>query len=1083
MSSRLAGRGCRVICAIYAVSAVCAFAAAADAALVVVPAAQTSGEGNSNNGFPFNCAAHGHPSMRYQQVYLAAEVGTGAIDTIAFRADAGAGTTFGPASIPGVTIRLSSTTAAPDSLSATFAANVGADVITVYAGTLTLQSAASGGPPRGFDIVIPLQSSFSFNAGGGANLLLDITVPTCVTTTQFDAQSVTGDSVSRAVAGGSSSATATIVDSFGLVTQFAFSECVDGIIQSGEGCDDGNTTDGDGCSSSCQVEPCWACGGEPSVCEQKLAITTVDGSAGTVGAYSAVAVGSDGLPIVAYLDDSAGALKFVHCTSPSCATSDPPVTVASGGDVSDIDMAIGSDGLPVISYVRDATLNVHVAHCSNAACTASTNTIVDSGGVARFTAIAVGGDGLALVAYHDNSAQDLKVAHCNNLLCTSATLSTLDTAGNEGQHPEMTTGPDGFGVISYESGALLALKVARCLNASCSSATITTVDATSIAGDHSSIQLGTDGFPLISYRDGGNNDLRAAHCTDASCSTRTISTLDTSNVGSQTSIGIGGDGRGVIAYRDIGNADLKIARCANAACTSAALRTIDSAGDVGQFVSLAMVSGAQAVISYQDVSNGNLKVASCGAVMGDGDVAPGEECDDGNTASGDGCSGNGQIETCWTCSGEPSICAPASSGSSCPQDSLFCNGIETCNGSGSCVSLSDPCSGGSECNTTCNETTDTCFDANGTPCGDEPNICTVDTCDGAGNCVHTPGNAGALCRGELFQCDVTEHCDGVNAACPPDVIEGAGSACGDATDDACTDPDTCDMVGTCQPNHAAGGTSCPNDGNPCTSDQCDGGGSCVHPAGNAGVLCRADAGQCDVAEQCDGVNPSCPADGFQPNGTSCTDGSVCTQTDQCNGSGSCVGANPLNCDDGNACTANDCDPVDGCENPPALASNCKSAAKAILILKQNGGAGDKQLFKWVNGDILTLADLADPTTSTAYGICMYEGPTNEELEFISVPPGAPNWRASGTNGYKYKELNGTNSGITKMLFRGNDTAGKSKALVKGKGDNLPDPTLGDMQTPVTVQVINPDTGACVEAVFDSGDVKKNTSTLFKAKAQ
>jgi len=32
------------------------------------------------------------------------------------------------------------------------------------------------------------------------------------------------------------------------------------------GCADGNTTDGDGCDALCQIEPCWSCGGAPSVC-------------------------------------------------------------------------------------------------------------------------------------------------------------------------------------------------------------------------------------------------------------------------------------------------------------------------------------------------------------------------------------------------------------------------------------------------------------------------------------------------------------------------------------------------------------------------------------------------------------------------------------------------------------------------------------------------------------------------------------------------------------------------------------------------------------------------------------------------
>lgn len=161
---------------------------------------------------------------------------------------------------------------------------------------------------------------------------------------------------------------------------------------------------------------------------------------------------------------------------------------------------------------------------------------------------------------------------------------------------------------------------------------------------------------------------------------------------------------------------------------------------------------------------------------------------------------------------------------------------------------------------------------------------------------------------------------------------------------------------------------------------------------------------------------------------------------------------------------------------PTPAITCKTAAKAILILKQNGGSGDKQLFKWVNGDALSqMTDLADPTDTTEYAVCLYKGSNDEELESFSVPAGAPNWSAIGDKGYKYKELTATNGGLTKLLLKGSLTAGKSTVVVKGKGTNLPDPTLANMQLPVTAQVINPDTGVCVEAVFHTQDVKKNIS--------
>lgn len=44
--------------------------------------------------------------------------------------------------------------------------------------------------------------------------------------------------------------------------------CGDGVIEGSEGCDDGNTSDGDGCSAECSVEPGWVCTGEPSDCAE-----------------------------------------------------------------------------------------------------------------------------------------------------------------------------------------------------------------------------------------------------------------------------------------------------------------------------------------------------------------------------------------------------------------------------------------------------------------------------------------------------------------------------------------------------------------------------------------------------------------------------------------------------------------------------------------------------------------------------------------------------------------------------------------------------------------------------------------------
>lgn len=42
--------------------------------------------------------------------------------------------------------------------------------------------------------------------------------------------------------------------------------CGDGKVKASEACDDGNHTDGDGCSQSCTIESGYACAGNPSAC-------------------------------------------------------------------------------------------------------------------------------------------------------------------------------------------------------------------------------------------------------------------------------------------------------------------------------------------------------------------------------------------------------------------------------------------------------------------------------------------------------------------------------------------------------------------------------------------------------------------------------------------------------------------------------------------------------------------------------------------------------------------------------------------------------------------------------------------------
>jgi hypothetical protein len=201
--------------------------APASAAVVVVPSANTSVEGNSNNGFPFSLGNFGLTAQRWQQVYAASQFGNNAgnITQIRFRPDAAAGSPFSM-TLPNVQINFSVTPAAPGALSLTYANNIGGPQTTVYSGALSLSSAFTGpaAGPKDFDIVINLQTPFFYNPALG-NLLIEVKNFADGTTNQFDAQ--IGSGVASRVYNldnNPNAVTGTTADNSALVTKFVFAD-------------------------------------------------------------------------------------------------------------------------------------------------------------------------------------------------------------------------------------------------------------------------------------------------------------------------------------------------------------------------------------------------------------------------------------------------------------------------------------------------------------------------------------------------------------------------------------------------------------------------------------------------------------------------------------------------------------------------------------------------------------------------------------------------------------------------------------------------------------------------------------------
>ncbi|MFQ5526389.1 MAG: hypothetical protein ACE5GX_09030 [Thermoanaerobaculia bacterium] len=339
--------------------------------------------------------------------------------------------------------------------------------------------------------------------------------------------------------------------------------------------------------------------GSASFTPQAKTINTPD-SAGRVGFDSSVAVGSDGLPLISYIDFTvAGQLKVAHCDDLRCSSATRTSVDDASGPTS---LTIGADGLGLISYHSGGQLKV--AHCTDLSCTSATLSVLDTGNVGSRSSITIGVDGKGLISYYDlGSGGHLKVAHCNNIACTSAGLTTLDAGGAVGTRSSIAIGTDGLGLISYQdsSGGLPGngkLKVAHCNNIACTSATLSILDTPELMRGNS-LTIGSDGLGLIAYAGGpifGPEPLKVAHCNDVACTSAGLTTLN-ALTSDAISISMGSDALGLILYMN--GSILRVAHCNNVACTSVAHEDIanDSWGVTGR-ASVATGSDGLPIITY-----------------------------------------------------------------------------------------------------------------------------------------------------------------------------------------------------------------------------------------------------------------------------------------------------------------------------------------------------------------------------------------------------------------------------------------------------------------------------------------------------
>jgi FG-GAP repeat protein len=180
--------------------------------------------------------------------------------------------------------------------------------------------------------------------------------------------------------------------------------------------------------------------------------------------------------------------------------------------------------------------------------------------------------------------------------------------------------------------------------------------------------------------------------------------------------------------------------------------------------------------------------------------------------------------------------------------------------------------------------------------------------------------------------------------------------------------------------------------------------------------------------------------------------------------------------------------------PPAPVATCAVAPNGQLALayKRDTPYTDVLQWKLLHGPELHRADFGDPLSATGYTMCVYDDGALSAAAY--VVPDFSRWALSGTDAYKYLDKSKVAfvDGVQQVQLKGG-AAGKAKILLKGRGDDLPDPTawqygfgttMLNAMTSVVVQ-LQQTGGGCYETSFTPAQVQKNLvlngKGLFKAK--